>query len=108
MVLQRGPENIHPGRLGHVEINQDDVELAALDCVESFFPPSDQRDVIPVHLQDAGAALPQSALIVNHEDPDAGFDFGGDSERIAAADLPWRGFRSTIRVSDARSHCTLL
>ena len=38
IVLQRGPENIHPGRLGHVEIDKDDVELAALDCVESFFP----------------------------------------------------------------------
>ena len=59
--------------------------LRRRDRLERLLPPADQRDVVAVHLQHAGAALPQGSLVVDHQDPDAGFDFTGDGERIAGA-----------------------
>ena len=59
--------------------------LRRLDRLQSLFPPPDQRDIVAVHLQHAGAALPEGSLIVDYQDANAGFDFAGYGERIAGA-----------------------
>jgi hypothetical protein len=84
-VLERAQgrlENLQAGNLGHVEVHEDDVELAPLDRLERLFAAADEGDVVAIHLEDAGATLPQCALIVHHEHPDARLDFAGNGEGI--------------------------
>ena len=57
---QRGLEDLEPRDLGHVQVDEDDVELAPLDRLERLLAPPDERDVVAVHLQHAGAALAQA------------------------------------------------
>ena len=78
IMLQRGPQDIHSRRLRHVQVDQDDVELPAPDRLERLLAPADQRHVVPVHLEDAGAALPERTFVIHHQHSDAGFDFTGN------------------------------
>jgi hypothetical protein len=73
--LERRLQDLDSRDLGHVEIHEDYVELAAPDGLERLFPPPDQSHVVAIHLEHAGAALPQRALVVHHEHSNAGFDF---------------------------------
>ena len=85
--LQRGLQDLEPGDLGHVQVDEDDIELAAPDRLQRLLAPADQRHIVAIHLQHAGAALPQRALVVDDEHPNAGFDFTGNGERIACGAL---------------------
>src|SRR5215204_2952084 len=76
--LQRRLEDLEPRHLGHIQIDQDDVELSPADSFQSLLTPADQRHIVPIHLKDAGTALPQGALIVYDEYPDAGLYFTGN------------------------------
>ncbi len=73
--LQRRLQDLEARYLGHIEIHQDDVELAAPHRFQRFLPPADQRDVVAIHLQHAGTALPKGALVVHDKHPDAGLYF---------------------------------
>ena len=81
--LQRRPQDLQPRDLRHVQVDQDDVELPALDRLERLFAATDERHVVSIHLEHAGAALAQRALVVDDEDPDAGLDLAGNGEGIA-------------------------
>ena len=93
--LERGLEDLQPGDLRHVQVHEDDVEFPAAHGFERLLPASDQRDIVPVHLEHAGAALPQGALVVDDEHPNAGLDLAGDGKRIAGCAL---GSSGTIPV----------
>ena len=80
---QRGLQDLQPGDLGHVQVDQNDVELAPLDRLDGLLASADDGHVVAVHLQHAGAALPQGPLVVHHEDPDAGLYLARDRQRIA-------------------------
>src|SRR5213594_987473 len=72
MRVQAVLEQPHPRDLGQIEIEQDDVELIALEEVARFFAPAARRDLVVLVLQDAGAAFAQRPVVVDDEDPNAG------------------------------------
>ena len=80
-----GAQDVEPRDLRHVQIDQDDVELPALYGIQRLFAAAHQRHVVAVHLEHAGAALTQGALVVDHEHPDAGLDLARNGEGIAGA-----------------------
>jgi hypothetical protein len=73
--------------LGHVKVNEDDVEFTPPDRLQRFLTPSDEGHIVAIHLQHARAALPQGPLVVDDEHSDAGFDFAGYGEGIAGTTL---------------------
>jgi len=82
ILLERGAQDLEAGHLRHVEIDEHDIELAALEELAGFFAPSGQRNGEAIHLKHAGAAFPQGPLIVDEQDPDVGFDFRRNRQRI--------------------------
>jgi hypothetical protein len=102
--LQRGLEDLEPGDLRHVQIHQDDVELAPLDRVDGLFAPADQRHVVAIHLQDTGAAFPQGALVIHHEDPDTGLDVAWDGKRVPRGRFGPSGRPGRGRLCEGTAH----
>ena len=100
---ERGLQDLETRDLRHVEIDEDDVELAPADHLEGFLAAADQRDVVAVHLKNAGAALAQGALVINDEHADARLDFCRNRERIAKG---WIGrrLRRPIVLSERVRH----
>src|SRR6185503_818942 len=78
-------QDLQAGHLRHIEVDQNDVELAPPHRLQGLFTPTDQRDIVAVHLQHAGAALPQGSLVVDDQHANAGFDFAGYRQGIAGA-----------------------
>ncbi len=83
MRLQRRLEHVNAGDRLQVQVDEHDVELAAADDVERFIASSDESDVVPVHFEDAGAALPQRPVVVHDEDANVCLDRGRNGQRIA-------------------------
>ena len=104
VVLQRRPQDVHARGLGHVQVDEDDVELAALDRVDRLLAAADQGHVVAVHLEHAGAALAQGALVVHYKDADARLDLGGNRQRVARPGLPRGIVRAPGVVCERGSH----
>src|SRR6476620_1260443 len=81
--LEGGLQNFQPRDLRHVEVDQHDVELPAPHGLQRLFASPDQRDIVAIHLEDTGATLSQGALVIDHQDADAGLNLTRDGERIA-------------------------
>ena len=95
----------------HVEIDQDDVELAAPNDLERLVAAPDEGDVVAVQLEHAGAPLAQGAVVVDDEDPNVGLDRRRNRERIATDSRRWRchigwrvGYTGTVMVSSSSAN----
>ena len=85
--LQRRLQDLEARHLRHVQIHQNDVEFPAADRLQRLLTPPHQGHVVPIHLEHAGAALPERSLVIHYQDPDAGLDLAGDRERIPGGSL---------------------
>ena len=89
MRLERGPQQLHPLHLGHVQVEQHDVEAGPLERLERLVAATAHPHVVTLVLEHAGAAFPQGALVVHDEDLDARLGGGGERERVGYAE--WLG-----------------
>ena len=80
---QRRLQDLQSGDLGHVQVDQDDIELAPFDGLDGFLATPDDGHVVPVHLEHTGATFPQGPFVIHHENPDARLDLCRDRQRIA-------------------------
>ena len=90
MRLERRLEDVNAGDRLEIEIDQDDVELAAPNDLERLVPAPDEGDVVAVELEHARAPFAQRAVIVDHEDPNVGLDRRWNGERVATDARRWR------------------
>src|SRR5258705_6140772 len=68
--LETGAQQAHPRHVRHVEIEEDDVELGALEEIAGFVPAGAHRHLISLVAQHGRATLPERALVVYDEDLD--------------------------------------
>jgi len=74
--LQAGAQQAQAGDLGHIEVEEHDVEPVALQRLARLVATATQADLIPLVLQDAGAALSQRAVVVHDQHADGGLQLG--------------------------------
>ena len=79
---------------------EDDVELPLLDVLQGFLTPARQGYREAVHLEDAGATLPETAVVIDQQNADARLDLRGDRQRIPGGVRHGRGARSVFRRPD--------
>ena len=51
MRFQRPTEDVHPGHRGHIQVDEDDVELAAFEQFECLIAPARRRHIVAVDLE---------------------------------------------------------
>ncbi len=80
--LQRSLQQLQPGDLRHVQVDQQNVELPLPEQGDGFLAATGERHHEAIHLQYAGAAFPQGALVVHQQNSDPGLDLRRDRKRI--------------------------
>ncbi len=79
---ERGREQLHPRDVAHVEIDEHDVERVPLEGLERLVPATARLHAVAFDLERTGAALAQRALVVDHENADAGLRRRVDREQF--------------------------
>ena len=79
--LETGAQQAHPWDLCHIEIEEHDVELGALEQVAGFVAAPAQRDLVSLVPQHRRAALPERALVVHDQDLDGRPELRGEGRQ---------------------------
>ena len=96
--LEGGTEDLHAGDRRHVQVDQHDVEPATPDELQRLISATEGGHVEAVHLEDAGAALAESAVVVDDQETQTRLELGRDRERIAGVALA--GGEGAARVAE--------